>query len=314
VIIYPARGGLWRLDVGGGGKPARLPFVGEDGSHPVVARTPDGRLRLVYVRAFSDTNVWRVEMPAPGAPALAPPASAISSTRAELTPDLAPDLRRVAFLSDRSGEPHIWVADSHGASATQLTTLPFASSPGFPRWSPDGKLLAFHGDPEGRPDVLVVPSTGGEPRVLTRGMINGGFPSFSRDGQWIYFTVNEMGEARIWRMPAAGGAAIQITPNAGTLAMEAPDGQTLYYVEAIQRTSSLWQLAVGGHTPPVKVLDGIVNGGFDVLEGGIYYVDRSSGNAGRFATDVAGSEARLQYFDFSTRRSTTVANNLGDVV
>ena len=35
-----------------------------------------------------------------------------------------------------------------------------------------------------------------------------------------------------------------------------------------------------GALPPVKVLDGFVSGSFDVLEGGIYYIDRSSGDAG----------------------------------
>ena len=41
--------------------------------------------------------------------------------------------------------------------------------------------------------------------------------------------------------------------------------------------------------------------GFDVLDRGIYYIER-----------VAG-EARLRYVDFATRQSTTVAGNLGRV-
>ena len=62
--------------------PARLPFVGEDGSMPVVSRPQPGRPpRLVYVRSFADLNIWRVETSAPGAPASSPPVVAISSTR-----------------------------------------------------------------------------------------------------------------------------------------------------------------------------------------------------------------------------------------
>ena len=38
-----------------------------------------------------------------------------------------------------------------------------------------------------------------------------------------------------------------------------------------------------------------------VLEEGIHYIDRPLG------------ETRLQYFDFATRRSTTVARNFGNV-
>ena len=40
---------------------------------------------------------------------------------------------------------------------------------------------------------------------------------------------------------------------------------------------------------------------FAVLEKGIYYIDRPAG------------ETRLQFFDFATGRSTTVARNLGQV-
>jgi Tol biopolymer transport system component len=184
--------------------------------------------------------------------------------------------------------------------------------PGFPRWSPDGRLIAFHGDPDGRPDVLVVPTDGGSPRIMTATMPNGGFPSFSRDGQWIYFTVVRNGEARIWKIPASGGAAVQVTNNAGALAIESHDGRDLYYVEAAERPSSLWRLPpIGG--APVKVLDGVVLGNFDVIKGGIYYIDRLSGEAGVQLTGPPSGETRLQYFDFATGQSTTVARNLGSV-
>ena len=50
-----------------------------------------------------------------------------------------------------------------------------------------------------------------------------------------------------------------------------------------------------------------------VLEGGIYYIDRPSGEGGIYYIDRPSGETRLQYFDFATRRSTTVARNLGNV-
>jgi Tol biopolymer transport system component len=309
-VLFAARGALWRFDALGGGTPTRLPFVGQDGLTPVVSRTPDGRQRLVYVRSFADANVWRVDTSAAGAPASSPPVAAIASTRSDHIPNLSPDGRRLVFSSDRSGETEFWLADLDGSNAVQLTSM--AILPGFPRWSPDGRLIAFHGDPDGRPDVLVVPTDGGSPRIMTATMPNGGFPSFSRDGQWIYFTVVRNGEARIWKIPASGGAAVQVTNNAGALAIESHDGRDLYYVEAAERPSSLWRLPpIGG--APVKVLDGVVLGNFDVVEGGIYYIDRLSGEAGVQLTGPPSGETRLQYFDFATGQSTTVARNLGSV-
>jgi hypothetical protein len=52
--------------------------------------------RLVYVRSFSDLNIWRVETSASGAPPLSPPVASISSTREDNNAQFSPDARRVA--------------------------------------------------------------------------------------------------------------------------------------------------------------------------------------------------------------------------
>ena len=54
------------------------------------------------------------------------------------------------------------------------------------------------------------------------------------------------------------------------------------------RRAALWRLATSGGQP-VKVLDGVVEWTFVVLERGIYYIDRPA------------AETRLQFFDFATR-------------
>ncbi len=236
-ILFPASGGLWRLNPFGGGTPTRLPFVGQDGHDPVVSRTAAGRLRLVYKRHFSDGNVWRVDTGASGGGADSAPVAAIASTRADYFPNLSPDDRRIAFASDRSGELQIWVADTDGSHAVQLPLLASSTGAAYPRWSPDGKTIVFHGDPAGRPDVMVVPASGGKPRILTTEMANGGLPSFSRDGRWIYFCVVEDANMRVWKIPVSGGAAVQVTKDAGTFAIESHDGRDLYYVEAADRPS-----------------------------------------------------------------------------
>jgi Tol biopolymer transport system component/DNA-binding winged helix-turn-helix (wHTH) protein len=309
-FVFAARGGLWRLDTIGGGAPVRLPFVGQDGQTPVVSLTADRSPRLVYVRSVADGNIWRVDTAAAGAPATAAPVLAIGSTRFDGIPSLSPDARRVAFMSNRSGESEIWVSSPDGSDAVPVTALRVL--PGFPRWSPDGQLIAFHGDPRARPDVLVVPARGGQPTLLETNTLTGAYPSFSRDGRWIYFCGGQAGTLRIWKMPAAGGPAVPVTSNAGRIAIESYDGRDLYYVSATDRPSSLWRLPLAGGAP-LKVLDGVMLGNFDVVEGGLYYIDRVSGEAGEYYADRPSGETRLQYFDIATGRSTTVARNLGTV-
>ena len=184
--------------------------------------------------------------------------------------------------------------------------------PGFPRWSPDGTSITFHGDPQGRPDVLVVPARGGEPRVLTSSLPGGGFPNFSRDGRWIYLSIIDKGEPRIWKIPAEGGTPVQVTRNAGTLAIESRDGRHLFYNEATNRPSAVWRQPLDGG-PPEKVLDTVASGLFDVTDGGIFYIERVAGGMVPSIADQFGGGTQLKYYEFATRRTMTVAQNLGAV-
>jgi len=313
-ILFSARGSLWRLNVAGDkpgeSQPARLPFVGEDGIMPAVSRPQAGRpARLVYVRYFGDGNLWRVSVSAPGMPAISPPTVAVASSRSDGMPQLSPDGRRVAFWSDRSGENEIWLADPDGANAVQLTSMG-ARATGYPHWSPDGERIAFHSSADGQPDVYVVPVAGGKPRKFTSHPAPDAFPSFSRDGKWLYFNSARTGEFVIWKMPASGGDPVKVI--AGVAPQESPDGAFLYYVQTVDAPSPLMRVPVSGGAP-VKVLDGVVLANFAVLQNGIYYIDRPGGDSGVHYMETPTGETRLQYFDLKTRKSTTVARNLGQV-
>jgi Tol biopolymer transport system component len=311
-ILFSAKGSLWRLIVPGEGTPARLPFVGEDGLMPVVSAPQPGRPpRLVYVRSFLDSNIWRVGINAPGVPASSAPAVAISSTRLDGMPQFSPDGRRVAFSSDRAGAGGIWVSDPDGSNAVQLASMG-AFGTGYPHWSPDGRLIVFHSNPEGQAEVYAVPAAGGKPQNLTSDPARDVFPSFSRDGKWIYFNSNRTGEERIWKMPASGGDAIQVTRNVGYTPLESPDGAYLYYVETVFTPGPLWRVPTSGGVAE-KVLDEVLLGNFAVLDQGIYHIDRPSGEEGIYWIDRPSGETRLRYFDFATRRSKTVIRNLGRV-
>jgi eukaryotic-like serine/threonine-protein kinase len=310
-ILFSSRGGLWRMIVPGDSTPVRLPFVGEDGLMPVVSRPQSGRpARLVYVRSFDDTNIWRVETSSTGAPASSPPAVFISSTRHEWFPEFSPDGRRLAFASDRLGGGGIWLADADGSNAVALASME-AYATGAPRWSPDGERIVFHSNPEGQGEVYMIPAAGGKPRNLTSHPAADSFPSFSRNGNWIYFSSNRTGERRIWKIPASGGDAVQVTNSEGYAPIESPAGAFVYYVQTLDR-SPLWRVPVSGGVP-VKVLDGVLVSNFVVREGGIYYIDRPSDQGGVYLLDKPSGETRLQYYDLATRRSTTLARNLGPV-
>jgi uncharacterized protein (DUF2249 family) len=146
------------------------------------------------------------------------------------------------------------------------------------------------GTAPGEPVRLTGKLTGGKPQVISSHLPNAGLPRFSRDGRSIYVVVTKEAGAFVWKMPTAGGAAAQVTSNHGSISVESPDGQHLYYVETYERPSALWRLALAGGTP-VKLLDGVVFGAFDVVAGGIYYLERPSLTSGHLR--VRPAECRV---------------------
>ena len=299
-IIFSAKGGLWRLAVPGEHTPMRIPYVGDDGLMPTISRPQPGKpARLVYVRSFADANFWRIETSAPGAPASSAPVMAIASTKPEYHARFSPDGRRVAFASQRSGEKEIWISDPDGSNATQLTSMN-AQETMCPYWSPDGQLITFSSNPGGEFDIYVVPAAGGKPRRLTSHPSIDICSTFSRDGKSMYFSSMRSGDYRVWKMPAAGGDVVQVTPNqGGGGAIESADGRSIYY-NTVSVVSSVWRMPTAGGEP-VKVLDGVVWFNYSLLDAGAYYIDR------------LGDDTRLQYLDFVTGKTTTVARNLGEV-
>jgi eukaryotic-like serine/threonine-protein kinase len=284
-IVFSAKGALYRLALSEGSKPERLPF-GEDGIMPAVSRPQAGApVRLIYVRSFADANIWRLDTPGPGLPATSPPVIAISSTRRDFVPDIAPDGKRIVFNSDRSGEMEIWAADTTGDNAIPLTSMGLI--PGYARFSPDGQWVVFQTNPEGHGDVFVVAAGGGSrPRRMTDHPATDAIASFSRDGKWIYFSSSRTPGGGVWKMPSSGGDAVRVSPGRGTLAIESTDGAYLYYSDGASSDRPGWLLQQSLKTGEVvKLVDNVIAISFAVIDGGIYYPERTT-----------ASDARLKYF------------------
>ena len=272
---------LWKISMAGG-EGERI-FVGtENASNPVLSR--DGR-RLAYVRASSDVNIWRLEVPkSPGR--ARPPTRLIASTQYDGSPQYSPDGKRIVFSSGRSGSVEVWVSGSDGSNAIQLTHFSGPAA-GSPRWSPDGRQIAFDCGASGNGDIYVIGAEGGEPRRLTTAASNEFVPSWSHDGRWIYFVSDRTGTWQVWKMPANGGKAVQVTKRGGFAAFESYDGKTLYYTKGQFRVA-LWKVPVAGgeETPVIEQLAGW--GYWGLTQKGIYFYD-------------AGPKA-IEFYSFATRK------------
>jgi Tol biopolymer transport system component len=281
---------LWRVAVSGG-QPQPVEGVRGEAFEISIARQGS---RLAYSQRHEDSNIWRFAIAGPATNS-ARPLKLIGSSRGEDSPQFSPDGQKIAFTSNRSGNDEIWVCQSDGSNAIQLTSFG-TSYTGSPRWSPDGQQIAFDSRSTGQADIFVISANGGAPRRLTTEPSTDVVPSWSRDGQWIYFCSNRGGDLEIWKMPAAGGPAAQVTKQGGFEAVESVDGHTLYYTKRYQ--DGIYQMPVAGGAE--NLIPELRNAGYfrywAVTAHGIFFVPRP-----------ATPQTVINFFSFDTRQIKPVA-------
>jgi Tol biopolymer transport system component/DNA-binding winged helix-turn-helix (wHTH) protein len=227
-------GDLWEVALTRPNQPDKLPF-GHDTEDLAISFT--GR-RLAYKQTHSNVNIWRVDL----ANSQVPAQKIVASSRVQAAPDYSPDGTRIAFQSNRSGSNEVWVCDSDGSNATQLSSFGIRMT-GTPRWSPDGKLIAFDSRVGGEANVYLVDPHGGVPKKLDVDVRGNNEPSWSHDGKWIYFiNGQDAGHPSIWKVPSGGGHAVQIAQHTTSFPIESPNGQYVYFT----RDSELWEVRTDG--------------------------------------------------------------------
>ena len=195
--------------------------------------------RLVFERWRVDIGLFSFN---PDRPGVLEPFAA--STAFDAYPQLSPDGSRVAFVSERSGSPQVWVARRDGSRPQQATALDgVAYSPA--RWSPDGTRLAFTAIDRDGADVYVLDQIGPDlsaraPRRIAAPGSNELHPAWSADGRWLYAGSDRSGQMEVWRLPLSGdGPGAPITVGGGLMARASPDGQHLYLLRPDE--PGVWQ-------------------------------------------------------------------------
>jgi tricorn protease len=143
------------------------------------------------------------------------------------------DGRRLAYVSDASGEEELYVQAQDGAAPPQ----PLTSGPGSryyaPRWSGDGKRIAI-ADQTGR---LYVVDLDTRRRIeVARDPFDLALDyQWSPDGRFLGYTLNESNSfSSVYIWSAADGVSRRVTPelfNAESPSW-APDGELLYFLSA----------------------------------------------------------------------------------
>ena len=159
-------------------------------------------------------DVWTIEADGTGLTRLT------HSPGPDFDPSWSPNGRRIAFRSERSGEPEIWVMNADGTEQRRLAA-------GLsPAWSPDGSLIAFAGESGGL-SVIRPDGTGLRALPHTEG---GEYPSWSPDGTRIAFNSNLTGDHFMYITEADGSNVVDLSgAGEGWQVDWSPDGRFLLF-------------------------------------------------------------------------------------
>ncbi len=215
----------------------------------------------------------------------------------------SPDGSRIGYgARDGAGLTTIWLADSAGENARQLTTEGFEELALLP-WSPDGTELLYVSRRTGAGDVFVFPINQDSPRQLTRDVRQDRTPRWSPDGQWVTFISERGRQTDMWIVPAAGGTELRVTDDEVVeqyLAWAGPDRVTF---TKLTRTNALWTVSLGDGSERQLTPDSIdVVGAYDISNDGTQIalmVQRGGGVQDLAVVPVAGGPVRTLVADGS---------------
>ncbi len=138
------------------------------------AWSPDGKKILFHSRRNGNIDIYTLNA------SCIPNPATCDNAQIRLTTDSSPDYNavwspdgsRILFVSERDGNPDIYVMNANGQGQTRLTDNPFADF--SPAWSPDAKFVLFVSkritadNPGELPQIYVMDADGKNVRPVTK--------------------------------------------------------------------------------------------------------------------------------------------------
>ncbi len=195
---------------------ADVAAVGEDGTveasgyghAKITATAPGGKTAVsdVFVQGeilVASSRKGRFQLYAVDRSNLADLRKVSADTALEGAPAFSPDGSRIAYVSNRDGNPEIYAMDADGRGVTRLTTDPQADDQ--PSFTPDGRQIVFQSARvAGRPQIFIMNADGSGVQQLTRDSAPCLSPTVSPDGQTIAYVATRDKGYHIWLMGRDG--------------------------------------------------------------------------------------------------------------
>lgn len=210
---------------------------------------PSERAGIVVFTSYRDGNGELYTVPATGGTE-----QRLTNTAAnETQPALSPDGQHIAYLSDASGVPRLWLSAADGTNPQPLTTG--FGGPGSidasPSWAPSGDRLVFVSTAGGHASLYVLAIAGGAPTPLVVDSTTAVEPSWSPDGRLVAFASNRAGVTNIFTVDVVTLAIRQLTTDTATAGQPAwlADGRVVYTSWSSGTPRLRWRDTTASATP-----------------------------------------------------------------
>ena len=166
---------------------------------------------------------------------------------------------QIAYASDLTGLPQIWLMNADGTGSRQITDMPEGACQ--PAWSPDGDRLAFISPCAGNQEVypgagIFVMNLDDTPLISLLSVPGGDFdPDWSPDGMRIAFTsLRDYNRAQVYEFNLEDNSMRSLSANTVRDSQPAwsPDGGEIAFVTTRRGPYQIW--IVGGDEPEAVLL------------------------------------------------------------
>lgn len=239
---------------GDGGNPTRLPD--QDAHYNTMPAWSPERCRVAFTSQTEETDhdIFIINADGTGLRQLT------NDPARDMFPDWSFDGKTIAFVSYRDGYRNIYVMDSAGGPARQITF----NGGDYTQWlafSPVDDTVAYTFNPAGENVggsiyLIHADGTGQIQLTIPPGRANDSEPAWSPDGKQIYFLSNRSAYVEIWVVNVDGSGVRQISNVTGAgVAIDhslrvSPDGKYLIFYgagsEGVEFSTDLFRLNIDG--------------------------------------------------------------------